>query len=812
MGEHPKLSVGAPTDSGEQQGTTTFSSSTVAEPYDRKSSIIDPQNDLDVETDDIKTIADFLAKPVSVATGTFSNANTWGDSLFSGSILSLLNAQPIWLNKIQGYLNIRGDVKFRLVINPTPFQQGLLRLTYFPCANQLTSSYNSHMYNRMTISQLPGTYLNLNDNFCEITVPYLSPSTFLERDLIAGGTHVDWGNVDITVMEIFRTGSGPATVNWTLWMSVENLQLSAMVEPQMVDHLFEPQMAGTKRPKRSLSTIDEETNSGKGPIAKIMSSGATLASKLSTIPSLTPVAQPANWVLSALASAAEALGWSKPTLSEGPCYQARNLHWFMNNSDGNDTCAPLSIRTDNRISAITDASPGDLDEMSINFIKSRWSYLSDFAWGPLATSGSLLYSFQVCPAFMKQTAIAHTKSIATIPAAASFQEFYANWRGSFQYRIRLIKTGFHTGTIAITWTPSKTVTVPSYANTSYMYRQIIDLQTGSDFVLDLPYLLPQDFNAVNEPSGVLTIHVVNPLLAPATCSDTIDVFVEVRGGEDLMYVNPRNTYDAIPYVPQMIYEPQGVDTEVSGEATALAMSSQPHNFDSVHHAMIANGEIQLSVLDLLKTQSIVRYAPTFSPSNNSGAPCLIPAGQIYAQRWDGANNVNAPIGGDLVSFIGSFFAFHRGAERFRFSNIDCSAPSTTYRAMLINNIDTGGQPQYFAQAVGAATNWSAILSATDGSAAPQSGRYLALPRDNAGVAVQVPFYSRFRYLLNTWAVSTTGTVSIYSNANSAGIALNKSTGITMSRSVGDDFQFSFFLGVPVYASALNNSGPFVGIS
>lgn len=812
MGEHPKLSTGLPADGGEQQGTTTFSSTTVATPYDRHSSVIDPQNDHDVETDDIKSIADFLAKPVSVATGTWS-AQTWGASLFSSPIYPLVLAQSIWLNKIQGFLNIRGVVKFRLVINPTPFQQGLLRMTYFPAANQMPSSYASHMFNRVPISQLGGTYLNANNNFAEITVPYLSPTTFLERDLYAGGTHVDWGNIDITVMEIFRTGTGPSGINWNLWMSIEDLELSAMVEPQMA---FEPQMAGPrKRPSRGLTTIDEETNSGKGPIAKMMSSGAKLASNLASIPVLTPIAKPANWVLSALGMAAEALGWSKPTLSEGPCPMARNLHWYMNNSDGNDSCMPLSLRTDNRISAITDASPGQLDEMSLNFIKSRWSYLYDFQWTAGRVPGDLLTSFQVAPAGMKQNSVVNGRTVSVIPAAAALQEFYSNWRGSFQFRVRLIKTGYHTGTIAVTWTPGKIAGTPSYPDTSYMYRQIIDLQTGSDFIFDLPYMLPQDFNSVQEDSGIFTIHVVNPLLAPATCSSTIDVFLEVRGGDDLVYVNPRNTYDAIPYVPQMDmgFEPQGVETEETGEATAISLSSRPHGFDSVHHAMIANGEIQMSVLDILKTQSVIRYAPGFTPSANSGAPVLIAAGQIYAQRWNGAANVNAQIGGDLISFIGSWYAFHRGAERFRFSNTDATNPNVNYRAMLVNDTDVGiGNVDVTTQAVGNATNWSSILSATDGGTVPQCGRYIAVPRDNGGIAVQVPFYSRFRYLLNTWTSALTGKTNLYSNQVAVGFAARNSTGVTLSKSVGDDFQFSYFLGIPVYASVFNNGGPFVNIS
>ncbi len=806
MGEHSSPSNPKPVDGGDQQGTTTFSSDTKAVPYDRHSSQVDPMNDYDAETDDIKSIADFLAKPVSVASGTFSAANTWGASLFSSPILTLLNAQPLWLNKIQGFLNIRGNVKFRLVINPTPFQQGLLRLAYFPCANALPDSYNSHKFNRMTLSQLPGAYLNLNDNFCEITVPYLSPTAFLERDEIAAANYIDWGNVDINVFEIFRTGTGPTSVNWTLWMSIEDLELSGMVEPQMAT--VEPR----KRRNRKLDCIDEETNSGKGPIAKIMSSGATLASKLSSIPSLAPMATPASWVFSALSSAAEALGWSKPTFSDGPSPIHRNLHSYMNNSDGNDSCAPLSLRTDNRISAITDASPGELDEMSINFIKSRWSYLYDFQWGAAATSGTLLTSFPVSPFNMKQSQVVNGQTIATTPPCAIFQELYGNWRGSFQMRVRLVKTGFHTGTIAFTWCPGTNAGTPSYTDTAYMYRHVIDIQSGSEWVLDLPYLPGQDFISTSAASGILMMHCVNPLLAPATCSPTVDVFIEVRGGDDLVYTAARNLYDPIPYVPQCIYEAQGVDNEVKGEGTALTMSSRTHTLNSVHHAMIANGEIQLSVLDFLKAQVALRYATGISPSNLAGAPCLIPAGQIYAQRWNGLLNINAPLGGDLVSFIGSWYAFNRGSERFRFCPLDAANANVNFRAMLVTDMDTSGSQAVFNQTAGNGTAWSALLSATNGGPSPKTGRFITVPRDNGGLAVQVPFYSRYRYLLNRWSSSLTSTVSNWSNKGAVGLALSNGIAVTATRAVGDDFHFSFFLGIPPYASASANAGPFVGIS
>jgi len=174
MGEKSLPDNGTPVVDGEHQGTTTFTTSVEAKGYDRHASSVDPMNDYDLEVDDIKNIADFLAKPMPVASGAFTTANTWGDLLYSGDLFTLLNAQTIWTNKIQGFLNMRGNVKLRLVINPTPFQAGLLRMSYFPCENQLQQEATAHVYNRKTISQLPGAYLSLKDNFVEITVPYIA--------------------------------------------------------------------------------------------------------------------------------------------------------------------------------------------------------------------------------------------------------------------------------------------------------------------------------------------------------------------------------------------------------------------------------------------------------------------------------------------------------------------------------------------------------------------------------------------------------------------------------------------------------------
>jgi len=760
-------------DGGDAQGTTTFTTVASATGYDRGDDVANPMNDSDLEVDEISSISDFLAKPINVATGTFSAANTWGSSIFHYNIYTLFQAQPMWVQKIQGYLNFRADVKFRLVINPTPFQAGLLRLSYFPCARNMPLSVISHHYNRDTKSQLPGSYLNLNDNFCEVTVPYIAPTSFIQRDSYSNPSFCDWGDIDIDVFEIYRTGTGPANVNWALWMSLENVQLSGMVQPQMAQ-------------KRRGRNIAMEANGGSGPVSRMMSTGKILTESLGKIPSLTPLVGPTLWAIDAVKGCAEALGWSKPTSSGAVSAFSRNLHAYNNNCDGDDNCLPLSLRTDNRIAVISDAAPGGLDEMSMNFIKRQWAYSRDFEWLSTRLPGDLLYSFQVSPQSLIVSSTHSGEQVLTCPPAVFPSLLYDNYRGGFEVKMRLVKTGFHTGTLAVTWTPGTKAVAPTYADTSYMYRQIIDIQEGNEFVFVLPYLVAQDFLCVREPLGILTVHCVNPLLAPATVASTIDVMFEVRGAADLVYSAPKEIRHA-PFVPQAI------DTEEK-EGTRFEMASEVHGLDNVNHMQLAAGETQLSLLDFLKAQHLLRFTGE-APGWNSGRPYFLTTGQLYAGGTLDGENVKPALGGDPFSLIGSMYAFQRGSIRHRLMPRDCSATNMQYRALLINN--QGENAPFFIaqQPPESASWWSSTLASNSLVPYYESPRVVSVPQNNGGLAIQVPFYSKYRYKLNE-LISWQPAAPTFNKGLAVAFTVPTSLGTYLTRAVGDDFQFSYFIGVP----------------
>lgn len=766
IGSSPTLHVGP------EKGTTSFELSAEATPFNRDSSLLDPRISYDVESNVIKSVADFLAKPISVATGTFTTANVWGDNLYTGDIYTLFQAQNLWVNKIQGFLSFRADVKIRVVVNATPFQAGLLRVSYFPCGDVISDEAKSHRYNRMTTSQLPGTYLNLHDNAVEVTVPFMAPQSFLERD-VAGSP--SWGSLYIDVFEVLRTGTGPTTVNFTVWMSLENVELSGQTVPQMSDGVV-------RRRVRRVMPSDSESNDGRGPLTKILSSGATLASNISEIPLLSHIATPAFWALRAASAAAETLGWSKPLVTADACRFVLGNGQNQQNCDGGDLSMPLSLSADNKLAVITDASPDNMDEMSFKYIQSVWSYWFDFQWSSAFASGTLLSTPSLSPLQMQAGGVLGIVPITTIPPCALGAQFFQYYRGGFDLKVTVVKTGFHTGTLAISYLPGKTVVAaPAYNDTAYLYRSIIDIQDAEEFTFRFPYILPQEYIDTNTQIGQLVIHVVNPLLAPATVASTVDVMVQVKGAPDLQYQAPI-MFNACPVVPQ------GFNTQEGGDIDR-EFGTKGADIEQVHHAQQTIGEYIGSVLSLLK--AYYRLASVDNISFPLSTPNLsLMTHRYYGSRWDGTNWHYAELGGDPLSLLGACYAFSRGSIRYRLSgtNVPNTVSSYNGKAILAPSFKAYDKSTLTAPAVNLSANGTPTFS---------SGRAACQPLQNGTLSIQSPFYSKYRYMLNHF-LHDGGTGTLEYTPNFAVTFDQNYVNATLSRAAGDDFQLTYFVGVPAF--------------
>jgi len=187
----------------------------------------------------------------------------------------------------------------------------------------------------------------------------------------------------------------------------------------------------------------------------------------------------------------------------------------------------------------TGRSRTNVDEMSIDFIKSQFAWISSTPWADTNSAGSLLLTMA--------TGIGNsdTKTYgkgATAAPVDYLSYLFQQWRGSIKYKFLLPKTEFHSGRLVVAWQSidnSTTLHHPVNLNdTDNLIRVVWDIRESNEMEFIVPYVQTKNFLDVNTPSGYLYIYVLNELIAPSTVNSSINILMEKAGGDDLEYALP----------------------------------------------------------------------------------------------------------------------------------------------------------------------------------------------------------------------------------------------------------------------------------
>lgn len=711
-------------------------------------------------------IADFLAKPMLVNTITMNASTIVSTLLWSGSILTMLKSNPIWMNKLSGSAQIKAKAILTLQINASPYNAGALMLHFVPNYVHADKTHDTRK-TLMQRSQQPNMRIDIATTK-EITmeIPYVAPTEYC--DLTTG--LYDWGTAFIVCWSDFTTGSAaPTSCTGTIWLSFVDVDIQNAIVPQSQ---VKKGQRGRVKPFDSKAPTPSEQE--KGPISKTLSAISVMSSTLSTIPLLAPVAGPVAWFTSVASGVASAFGWSKPLNDNYGSRMIEGAHFGAPNCNGIDQSQPLSLFSDNKVRIMSDLSGDGLDHMSINYIKSIPTFLDAFDLNYSDTPG-IKRSVTLSPASFAYSRTVATVGATAIPAVSAtplwlLSRLYANYRGSIILRFHIHKTQFHTGRIMFAFSPVAT-TAPSLANTAYLHRAIMDLSLTNEACFTFPYLSNLDYLDTDSAIGTCYIYVVNPLRGPDAVSSRVQVSIEVFGGPDMEFQIPRPT-SVMPIVAQM-----------GGDAT----STVP-NLCSGIGAVIPNEEVQgasqytigehsTSLLQLLKRYVCSRLPGSTFPGGALGLT-IFPFSTTAYQ-----NNTPPVLGGDYLTLISSMFLYSRGGVRYRFATSE--SPLFSMYWLVANS-----------------TNKGAIVSNLDLSSPTNANAGLFCHKfSSGGVAVQVPHYGRTYTRLNHLATPSGGY-----GPDSPGInlAISSTTGgvgtapaaFIVTRAAADDFQLSYFIGVP----------------
>ncbi len=766
--------------------TTTFVEDSVVAEVDYKTKTV---------TDSIiirdQAIVDFLAKPYLVVQGAWQTTDLANASLFPLGFISpsaMLLSNALWTNKIQGFNMIRGTAVLRVQINANPFQTGKLLLHFLPCAASFGGSGSTyetmHNLNLTTKRQQPSVEIDCRDTVGILKIPYVAPSDFYS----ISDAMYDWGRFYLSVYAPLGVGSGGATtVEYSVYLSFEDFEMAAPIVPQ----------AGSNRKVYKAHSLKEIEDASTGPLTKALSSTSKIANSLTSIPVIGQVAETVSWATSIASGVASIFGWSKPRLENPPTRVSNAFDAYGATSDGVDPSYPLALTSCNQIKMINEASLTDQDEMSFAFLKRVSTYISTVEWEATDASGTLLLSsFAVSPMSLRSSTLitkgTSSTTVYTGPPINYLASKFKYWRGSIKLNIKIAKTDYHSGRLELVWTPISTApTVPTLLTSQLALREVIDLRTGNEIEMVLPYMLSTEYIPTSTPSGYLQIRVLNELKAPDSAPQSINLLMHYGGGEDFEFQVPAQIGSfTMPFSPQG--KEGGSVVLVEDDIGSSAQTSQ-----NTEHAQLCVGEMFTSVKQILNRNSTFYHKAAVPAAGFSIWPFFCSSAYL---PLNGALTV-PNVGGDPYSHIAPMYAFYRGSARVKW----VTKGGAYGEKVCLDTHPTAGVTSVFGAA-------NAVLSPESlyawGPTQTSMAGFGSVAFTNAGVqnmSAVVPYYSRTKCSL---VIPNTSDDVIPNDISQPAVKLNAVCtpnaydGASFGRSFRDDFQLSYFIGCPPYLADL----------
>lgn len=707
-------------------------------------------------------IEEFLGKPFLVSTFTFGTSSVVDSLLWSGDVGTLLESNPIWTNKMAGFGNIRATASFIVQVNPSPFNAGGLLLHFLPQYQHNIPSHGGR-FNLVSKSQQPSVKVDINTTKEVVfDIPYIAPVK--AYNLVSN--NYDWGRLFISVLSPFTAGSAaPTTCSVSVWLSFKDVELMNPVVPQ--GNIKRGQRGSVKPFSRKPHPSEQE----KGPVSKVLSAVSIMAGTLSSIPTLTPIAGPVSWFTNIAAGVATSFGWSKPLDDNFSGRCTMSAHFGAPNCNGSDNSQPLGLFADNKIRVMSNLGGTDEDEMSINFIKSVPTWFGSFT---LSTSNlqSLIYSKALGPMSFQNADTVNGNLHYHMPPISFLGRVFSLWRGGICVRFHIYKTAMHTGRILVAFQPRPSYTTPTIAQTANLHRAIIDIADGNEFCLTFPYTSNQDYLETSAMSGDFYVYALNPIRGPDNVSSTINVTMEVFCAPDFEFQVPA-TQRFAPILGQ------SGGGEADDEILCTPMGAPGISDDVSGASQYTLGEHVTSILQLLKRYTRYKYPSTFFTTAGVGRfnPFLT---EYYTSTSTATNTPGTGL--DYMSLFACMYAYQRGGVRIRVANTS--------------------SPNSWAAWVETPSRISTSTFRINESANHADGHFSApyYQTGNAGgLSVQVPWYNRlYATIVRGYPVAadSTDVPQVSLALENRGDFASKPVRTDMFRAVADDFQFSYFIGVP----------------
>lgn len=468
----------------------------------------------------------------------------WNVNDVTGTLKGAVTVPGDWLlvpnvrQKINKFKFLKADFELRVQVNAQPMNAGRLLLVFFPNYGNLTllPSSMSHLGG---LTGFPHVDLDVAEGSSAVfQIPFaINQSHF---DIIRA-----LGNLGSFGIYVYSPLTGSNDVDCTVWITARNVELEMPVGVDIFP-VAELQMAGIR-----ISTDGAEAKEKKaGIVSRVAGTAKEAFDALTAIPVISTFANVGSLVAGAVAGVAGLFGWSKPIDDTKTTLFQQEFGRHFATSEGDSKAKILALSRSNKVSHASHVALSNQDEMSISYITSKFTYLTSFTYATESPTNTVLSIVPVSPsACGKQTLIGGVNSFNTFLSYLSAH--FSAWRGSIEYKFKLVKTPFHTGRLRFIWIPGVEDSVDiNTIDVNSCYSEVYDIRERTEIDFTVPYVSAIPYwTCVTQtgresafchsvPTGVVVVEVLNVLRATTSVASSIEIIVEVRGGPDFEFAYP----------------------------------------------------------------------------------------------------------------------------------------------------------------------------------------------------------------------------------------------------------------------------------
>lgn len=531
---------------------------------------------------DDNSIRRLLARPVLIASGTLGAAPaTVIATGYQGNDFRNAFGANTW-DRLLGYVGVRFTLKITVIVSKTAFHQGVLSLVWqYGCAND-----NKFRGNHFPLSvHLPNVRMNLAEQtMMELSVPFVFSEEYFRVSANLGSDLQRYGAYALVNLTGCPVVAGQSTPRYSIYFSMDDVELlghqpfnfNTIITQSGISRHTTGKITSASSGKGKV----EDEGHAKGVLSGSVNALANVAGAVGLVPGLSTVGGAADWFLRSTSSALEAFGFSKPLDEKLVTRVTRNIYTGEGQSDLPNVGYSLAPFQSNKLAIDATVGCTDVDEMSMDYVLSKYSYIFRGNYTTAANPGDTIYTAPVTPSafWYRDQSLSVVGATGNLPLKTSNtiseNAFYPStlcyigdnfryWRGNLRFRFTFACTKLHGGRVVATFIPyrstgnaagvalSNTRAIPAVSGTGPVLTgesMVFDLQDGTEFEYDVPFVYPNAYCGVlTECIGDISLQVVSPLTANSVVPSTVNFMVEVCAQPGFEFaVNTSSLMSAVP--------------------------------------------------------------------------------------------------------------------------------------------------------------------------------------------------------------------------------------------------------------------------